>query len=76
MGNAELVQLHIRVISLENLIISLLATATEQLDLAREMASTIIPRPGATQHLLTTHAASHMIGLVERAQHFRIAPLP
>jgi len=70
--NAELVTLRIRVIALENLMISLLATASEdQLKLAREMAGYISPRPGFTQHPLTVHAAAHMVDLVERATHFR-----
>ena len=70
--NAELVTLRIRVIALENLMISLLATASnDQLRLAREMADYISPRPGFTQHPLTIHAAAHMVDLVERAQHFR-----
>ncbi len=70
--NAELVTLRIRIIALENLMISLLATASDdQLRLAREMASYISPRPGFTQHPLTIHAAAHMIDLVERADHFR-----
>jgi hypothetical protein len=70
--NAELVQLRIRVIALENLVIALLADASErQLDLAREMAAYISPRPGFTHHPLTVHAAAQMIDLVERASHFR-----
>jgi hypothetical protein len=70
--NAELVTLRIRVIALENLMISLLATASDdQLRLAREMAGYISPRPGFTQHPLTIHAAAHMVDLVERANHFR-----
>ena len=70
--NAELVTLRIRVIALENLMISLFATASdEQLRLAREMASYISPRPGFTQHPLTIHAAAHMVDLAERAIHFR-----
>src|SRR5665213_11815 len=70
--NAELVTLRIRVIALENLMISLLARASdEQLKLAREMAGYISPRPGFTQHPLTIHAAAHMVDLVERADHFR-----
>lgn len=70
--NAELVQLRIRVIALENLIISLLAEASDrQLDLAREMAAFISPRPGFTHHPLTIHAATQMINLVDRAGHFR-----
>ena len=70
--NAELVQLRVRVIALENLVISLLAEAPDrQLDLAREMAAFIAPRPGFTHHPLTIHAATRMIDLVDRASHFR-----
>jgi hypothetical protein len=70
--NAELVQLRIRVIALENLVISLLAEVSDrQLDLAREMAAYISPRPDFTQHPLTIHAAAQMINLVKRAGHFR-----
>ena len=65
-------QLRIRVIALENLVITLLAEAsTRQLDLAREMAAYIAPRPGFTAHPLTVHAAAHMIDIVERASRFR-----
>jgi len=72
--NAELVQLRVRVIALENLVISLLAEAPDrQLDLAREMAAFILPRPGFTHHPLTIHAANQMIDLVTRAGHFRAA---
>jgi hypothetical protein len=70
--NAELVQLRIRVIALENLLIALLADASErQLGLAREMAAYISPRPGFTHHPLTIHAAAQMIDFVDRASHFR-----
>ena len=70
--NTELVQLRIRVIALENLVIALLAEASErQLGLAREMAAYISPRPGVTPHPLTIHAAAQMIDLVERAGHFQ-----
>jgi hypothetical protein len=74
--NAELVQLRIRVIALENLVIALLAEASDrQLAVAREMATYILPRPGFTPHPLTIHAAAHMIDLVERAGQFRdLAP--
>lgn len=69
---AELVQLRIRVIALENLVIGLLAEASDrQLDLAREMAVYISPRPNFTRHRSTIHAAAQMIHLVERAAHFR-----
>lgn len=72
MSESELVALHIRMIALENLVISLLATASDgQLELAREMASYISPRPGFTQHPITTRAADHMTDLVERAERFR-----
>ena len=72
MSDAELGALHIRVIALENLVISLLAAASDrQLEQAREMARYISPRPGFTHHPLTTHAAAHMIDLVERACRFR-----
>lgn len=69
---AEVGALHIRVIALENLVISLLATASDQqLEQAGEMARYISPRPGFTHHPLTTHAATHMVDLVERASRFR-----
>jgi hypothetical protein len=70
--NAELMQLRIRVTALENLVITLLAEASDrQLDLVREMAAYISPRPDFTQHPLTIRAAAQMIHLVERAGHFR-----
>ena len=73
--NAELVQLQVRVIALENLVIALLAEASDrQLDLAREMAAYIAPRPGFTRHPLTVDGATQMISLVERARHFRGLP--
>lgn len=72
--NVELVQLRIRVIALENLVIALLAEASErQRGLARDMATYISPRPGSTLHPLTVHAAAQMIDLIERAGHFRSA---
>ena len=73
--NAELVQLRIRVIALENLLIAVLAEGSErQLKVAREMAEYISPRPGATHHPLTIQAASHMRDLADRAVHFRTLP--
>ncbi|KQW21573.1 hypothetical protein ASC80_14900 [Afipia sp. Root123D2] len=72
MSNADIVALRVRVIALENLLISLLATASDQqLELAREMAGYISPRPGFTHHPLTIHAAAHMIDLIERSSRFR-----
>jgi hypothetical protein len=68
----DLTQLRIRVIALENLVITLLAEASEsQIELVREMAAYITPRPGFTPHPLTIHAAALMIDLVERAGRFR-----
>jgi hypothetical protein len=71
--NAELVQLRIRVIALENMLIAVLAEGSDrQLQVAREMAEYISPRPGFTQHPLTIQAADHMTDLVDRAVHFRL----
>lgn len=71
--NAELVQLRIRVIALENLIIAMLAEASDrQLGLIREMAAYISPRPGFTHHPLTIQGAMQMVNLVERAAPFRV----
>lgn len=75
--NAELVLLRVRVIALENLMIMLLAEGSDkQLELAREMAAYISPRPGFTPHPLTVQAASHMNSLVERATHYRSVTRP
>jgi hypothetical protein len=69
---AELVQLQVRVIALEYLLAVLLAEATDrQLELARDVAAYISPRPGCTPHRLTIHAAARMIGLVEEAARSR-----
>ena len=47
MSNADLVALRVRVIALENLLISLLATASDQqLELAREMADLYLAEAG------------------------------
>ena len=77
LNNAELVQLHIRVIALENVVIALLAQATEaQLELVRDMAAYISPRPGFTPHPLTLGAAGEMMSLVDRSSHFRPSAAP
>ena len=61
LNHAELVQLRVRVIALENLVIALLAEASaRQLALAREMAAYICPRQGFTQHPLTIRAAAQL----------------
>ena len=73
--NTELVQLRVRVIALENLVIALLAQASErQVGVARDMAAYISPKAGYTPHPLTIQAAGRMIDLVERAGQFRNAP--
>lgn len=73
-GTAELVQLRIRVIALENLVITLLAESSDrQLDLARAMATHVAPRSGFTHHRITLHAAAQMLHLVKRAGHFQPA---
>lgn len=70
--NAELVQMRIRIIAIENIVVALLARASdEQLGIVREMAANIVPRPGFTHHPLTIRAATQMIDLVHRAEHFR-----
>lgn len=72
LGDAELVQMHLRVIALENVVIALLAQASDaQLELIRDMAAYISPRPGFTPHPLTVGAAGEMVSLVERSAYFR-----
>lgn len=69
--DAEFGALHVRVIALENLVIALLAAASDrELDAARNMASYISPRPGFTHHPLTVHAAGHMTNLIDRGYPF------
>ena len=71
--DVEIVQLRVRVIALENLVIALLAHSSDQVrGTARQMADYILPKPGATQHRLTTQAATHLINLLERSKHFQI----
>lgn len=44
------------------------------MELAREMAAYISPRPGFTPHQLTLRAADEMRSLFDRANHFRTTP--
>lgn len=68
LGDAELSQLHVRIVALEGLVTALLADASDrQLDLVRKMAAYITPRPGSTRHPLTIRAAMQMIDLLERS---------
>jgi len=70
--SAELIQLRIRTIALENMLIAVLAEGSDrQLAVAREMAEYIAPRPRFTHHPLTIEAGRHMTSLVDRAVHFR-----
>lgn len=70
--HAEWSHLRVRVIALENLLLSLLVDASApQLDLAHGMAVYISPRPGFTKHRMTVHAAVQMVRLLRRAGHFR-----
>jgi hypothetical protein len=76
-GNAELVQLQVRILALENLVKVLLAASSQpQLDLAQEMAAYIAPRQGSAPHRLTAPAAAKMVGLIEAAGHLRALCLP
>lgn len=69
LGNVELVQLRIRVIAMENMLVALLSDVSEgQLAKVRARADQIMPRPGQTPHPLTTSAAAHMLSLLRRAE--------
>ena len=71
---AEWAEMRTRVIALETLVVALLATATDaQRALAQDMAGLITPRPGATPHHLTVHAAHRMSDLIERAKRHETA---
>ena len=73
--NADLVQLRVRVIALENLVIALLAEAPDrQLVLASEMAAHLSESKDWDHHPLTIHAAGQMKDLIERAGPYRPAP--
>lgn len=68
----ELTQLHARTIALENTMIALLESATDdQRASVRRMAAIIAPQAGTSVHELTLSAAKHMNHLVDRAEHFR-----
>ncbi len=70
----EFADLHARLIAVEHVAISLLVTSTDrQIELAREMAALIYPRPGKTPHPLSITAAHHIDQLVDRALRFRDA---
>lgn len=77
LNNSELVQLRIRMIALESLMIAVLAEGSDrQLDVAREMADYVAPRPGFTAHPLTVQAGDHITDLVDRVLRFRMQSGP
>lgn len=72
MSNAELIQLRVRVIALENIVLALLSESPDKThEKVRAMAELISPSEDATQHPLTTEAASHMNRFADRAARFR-----
>ncbi len=68
LGNAELVQLRTRMIAMENTVIAMLASHSED---ARanvlNLSEIILPDADATQHQLTIDASNLMKHYVERA---------
>jgi len=74
------VQLRVRVIALENLVIALLAEASDrQLALVREMAAHLSESKDRDHHPLTIHAAHQMTDLIARASPYRpaaVSPSP
>ena len=70
-GDAEAVNIRVRLIALENIVVALLANGTGGgPELVREMAQYISPRSGSTPHRLTIEAARNMLAILERAEHF------
>ena len=71
-GDAEDGNMLVRLIAVENIIVALLADASEsQSERVREMARYITPREGSTPHRLTTEAARNMLAILERAARFK-----
>ena len=76
MTNTDIVNLRVRLIALENLMIAVLAEGSnQQRQMACDMAAYISPRPGFTPHALTLKAAEHMTDLVDRAIQFQTVRL-
>lgn len=70
--NTELEHLRIRMIAMENVLIAMLAQAPDrQLELGREMAGFISPRPGFSHHPRTVGAPAQMAHLLRRDRHFQ-----
>ena len=71
-GDAEAVNIRVRLIALENTVVALLASGTQDgPELVREMARYISPRSGATPHRLTIEAARNMRAIAALAEHCR-----
>ena len=71
-GDAEAVNIRVRLIALENIVVALLASGPqESSEMVGEMARYISPRSEATPHRLTIEAARNMLAIVDRAQHCR-----
>ena len=71
-GDAEDGNMLVRMIAVENIIVALLADASEsQSERVREMARYISPRPGSTPHRLTTEAARNMLAILKRAARYK-----
>ncbi len=70
-ADAEEITMHVRLIALENLVLALLAGASDQqLGLVHEMSTIITPRPGSREHPLALRAAAHISRIAERARQF------
>ena len=66
--NVELVQLQVRVIALENLVVALLADSPDQAPhIARTLAAYISPRNGRTAHRLIIHAKELIMHMIKRS---------
>ena len=71
-GHAELIQMRIRVIALENLVLAILAQSDDDVrQKVRERANEIEPREDASEHPLTGHARTEMLKLLARSERLR-----
>lgn len=62
----------LRMNAMVTLLITMLASAPDQqLELGRETAAFISPRPGFSHHPRTVDAATQMVHLLDRARHFQ-----
>lgn len=68
-GHAELVQMRIRLIALENLVLALLAQSGQEVRQdVRDRADEIRPRAESSEHPLTELARTEMLKLLARAE--------